>query len=279
LTAAALAAAASTGHGSLPVYARPTVAVVATGAELVAPGQTPGPGQIPDSNAILITTLARDWGAEVTLVRATGDTADGLAEALSRAAEADVIITSGGISAGAFDPVKSLAAEGRADISFHKLRQQPGGPQARGRVGDAVLLGLPGNPVSVFVSALLYVRPLLMKLGGRDVVTHDHDDPRHPDATTVAGLETTTVTAETEFFPLPGRRRFVPAVITDGHARPVHEAGVGSHLIATLHRANALVVLPEGTPDAPVPDAYAPGTPLTAIPLDPALRRGKDRHS
>lgn len=298
LSAAALASAASIGHGELPVFARPRVAVVATGAELVAPGLTPGPGQIPDSNAILLTTLARDWGADVTVVRASGDTADELADALARAAaDADVVVTSGGISAGAFDPVKTLAAEGRADISFFKLRQQPGGPQARGRIGDAVLLGLPGNPVSVFVSAILYLRPLLAKVAGlgdgRDVVKRDGTRGAEHAAPSLPDLDIIDVIADAEFRARRGKVRFVPVSVADGRARPVHERGLGSHLIASLHRANALLVLPaagsvdpadvaaaDGDPaTVPAPETYGPGDRLAAIPLDPALRRGKDRHS
>lgn len=281
LTAAALASAASIGHGSLPVFARPRVAVVATGTELVEPGTVPGPGQIPDSNAILLTTLARGWGADVTVTRASGDTADELADALTRAcADADVVVTSGGISAGAFDPVKMLAAEGRADISFRKLRQQPGGPQACGHVGGAVLLGLPGNPVSVFVSAILYLRPLLLKRAG---ACTDSDFLADTGATAidgVAGLPAIDVTAGARFRTRRGKTRFAPVAIDGGRALPVHELGVGSHLIASLHRADALLVLPEAgdgdpaDPDAPTRGTIAPGTRLTAIPLDPVLRRG-----
>lgn len=282
LSAAALASAASIGHGTLRVFARPRVAVVATGAELVAPGEAPGPGQIPDSNTILMTTLARGWGADVTVVRASGDTADELADALARAAaDADVVVTSGGISAGAFDPVKTLAAEGRADIGFYRLRQQPGGPQACGRVGDAVLLGLPGNPVSVFVSAVLYLRPLLAKLAGREaaaaVVKRNDRPTANLAAPAIPGLETIVVIADAVFRARRGKKRFVPVTVVDGRARPVHERGLGSHLIASLHGANALLVLPEA--DADAPDAFSPGDRLAAIPLDPALRPGKDRHS
>ncbi|MFD5868202.1 gephyrin-like molybdotransferase Glp [Corynebacterium sp. NPDC060344] len=281
LSAAALASAASIGHEELPVFARPRVAVVATGAELVAPGQTPGPGQIPDSNAILLPTLVRGWGTDVTVVRASGDTADELADALARAAaDAEVVVTSGGISAGAFDPVKTLAAEGRADISFYKLRQQPGGPQARGRIGGAVLLGLPGNPVSVFVSAILYLRPLLAMMAGmgegRDVVKRDQQPDTHRTDPALPDLPLIDVIADAEFRGRRGKVRFVPVIVDGGRARPVHERGLGSHLIASLHRANALLVLPEA---GPAPEAYGPGDRLTAIPLDPALRRGKDRHS
>ncbi|MBP2333178.1 MULTISPECIES: gephyrin-like molybdotransferase Glp [Corynebacterium] len=282
LSAAALASAASIGHGTLRVFARPRVAVVATGAELVAPGEAPGPGQIPDSNTILMTTLARGWGADVTVVRASGDTADELADALARAAaDADVVVTSGGISAGAFDPVKTLAAEGRADIGFHRLRQQPGGPQACGRVGDAVLLGLPGNPVSVFVSAILYLRPLLAKLAGREageaVVKRNDRPTANLAAPAIPGMETIEVIADAEFRARRGKMRFVPVTVVDGRARPVHERGLGSHLIASLHGANALLVLPEAGADAP--DVFSPGDHLAAIPLDPALRPEKDRHS
>lgn len=292
LTAAALAAAAGVGHGELAVHPRPRVAVLATGAELVDPGIVPGPGRIPDSNTILLSALAEGWGAEVTVVRVGGDTADELADAFSRASgTADVIVTSGGISAGAFDPVKSLAAEGRANVAFRKLRQQPGGPQAHGRVGDAIMLGLPGNPVSVFVSALFYLRPLLARLAGhRDVGKHGvgtHRDDTHDDRTRedrtrgggthgdekheVAGLPTFGATAGAEFKARRGKTRFVPAQVRDGTALPVHELGLGSHLIASLHSADALLIVPEAG-DGLGPDIITPGTALQAIDLATALR-------
>lgn len=228
LTATALSTAASIGHAEVEVYRRPRVAIVSTGSELAEPGQALEPGQIPDSNSILLEGLLPGWGAEVIGIFRASDVAGNFAEVLAKsAAEADVVVTTGGVSAGAYDPVKELAASGKAELQFAKVNQQPGKPQGYGRIGDAKLVALPGNPVSVFVSATIHLRAVLAKLQG---TVSEHPEFFVP------------VAERIEF--KGGRRRYVP-VRVDKAAGFVHEKGLGSHLVASLHLANALLVLPE----------------------------------
>src|SRR5690606_2315489 len=135
LTPEALAALASAGLGSVTVSARPRVLVLSTGDELVEPGSALSRGQIPDSNAILISFLAKDSGASV----ATGHAGDGpgeLAEALAgHEGKLDLIVLTGGVSVGAHDPVKALF-EGKGEVRFDRVSMQPGKPQAFGRLGE-----------------------------------------------------------------------------------------------------------------------------------------------
>lgn len=164
-----LALAAAMNHASLPVHRRPRIALIATGDELVAPGQEPGPGQIVYSNGYAIAALAQSQGAAVTDLGIVPDRIDATVEAIraARAAAADIIVTTGGASVGDYDFVQqALAAEGMA-LSFWKIAMRPGRPLMHGRLGAAHVLGLPGNPVSAYVCALLFLVPLIRKLAGR----------------------------------------------------------------------------------------------------------------
>ncbi|MDO5723340.1 MAG: molybdopterin molybdotransferase MoeA [Flaviflexus sp.] len=240
LDPAALAAAASGGWGALRVVPRPRVAIVSTGAELATPGTIPPPGHIPDSNTVLLTTLVRRWGGDPVAVRVDKDEAQEVGRTLAEIAEsADLIITSGGISAGAFDPLKELATtEGGSELRFFRLRQQPGGPQAWGSIAGTPYIGLPGNPVSVFVSGLLYAQPTIALLGGAHGAQADRLR-REP--------VTVPATAGADFPRLANRRRYVPVRLNEGVATPVHADRSASHLIASLHLANALLLVEEGT--------------------------------
>lgn len=229
LTPTAVATAVSIGYAEVPAYRRPRVAIMSTGSELTAPGAPVGPGQIPDSNSLLLAGLVPSWGAEVTGIFRAADSAVEFGQVLlEAAANADVVVTTGGVSAGAYDPVKELAASGQAELNFAKVNQQPGKPQGYGRIGDAKLVALPGNPVSVFVSATIHLRAVLAKLQG---IT---------DAALL--LAQVPVAQPIEF--RGGRRRFVPVRLSE-RAEFVHARGLGSHLVASLHMANALLVLPE----------------------------------
>lgn len=227
----AIAAAASVGYGSVPVHRRPRVAVLATGAELVAPGEPLSFGQIPDSNSGLLATMAADFGAEVVHIGRTGDDPGEFAAELAACAQAaDVVVTAGGVSAGAFEPVRQ-AVEG--DVEFVAVAMQPGKPQAVGRVqgsggSDAILLGLPGNPVSVFVSAWVYLRPLLDRL--------QNTTSRWCSLPVAAGADWTSPA---------GRRQFVPVRLDGDQATPTHRLASGSHLVSALHLADALAVVDE----------------------------------
>ena len=164
-----LALAAAMNHPALPVHRRPKVAMLATGDELVMPGTEPGPGEIVYSNGYAILALARREGAEVIDLGIVSDRVEETAAAVRRArdAGADILVTSGGASVGDYDVVQqSLAAEGLA-LSFWKVALRPGKPMMHGRLGPMHVLGLPGNPVSAYVCAVLFLVPLIRRLVGR----------------------------------------------------------------------------------------------------------------
>ena len=187
LSAAALSALASTGTGSVRAVPRARVAVVSTGAELVDPGAALPAGSIPDSNSVLLAGLVVEHGAALASVARSADTAASLAGALTAAAaSADLIVTSGGVSAGAFDPLTMLAEDRAAldqdraagaaiRLRFARVAMQPGKPQGHGTVRaddgrEVPLIMLPGNPVSVLVSFRTIVAPALARLMGHDGV-------------------------------------------------------------------------------------------------------------
>ena len=191
MTATAVDSLASVGLSAVRAFPRPRVAVVSTGAELVEPGQELPAGAIPDSNSLLLAGLGAEHGARLASVSRSVDTAESLATALIEAARgADLIVTSGGVSAGAFDPLVMLAeddedgenventADGTVRLRLSKVAMQPGKPQGHGvvRIEDGgthrqvPIITLPGNPVSVLVSFITVVAPALARLAGRDSV-------------------------------------------------------------------------------------------------------------
>ncbi|WP_439546030.1 molybdopterin molybdotransferase MoeA [Sandarakinorhabdus sp.] len=161
-----LGLAAAAGHGDLPVVRRPRVALIATGDELVPPGATPGPGQIVSSVPAMLTALLRSAGAMVHDPGLVRDDRDALAAVIT-AADADLILTIGGASVGDHDLVVPVLRDLGADIDFWKVAIRPGKPMLAGHLAGRRILGLPGNPVSAFVTALLFAVPLLARLGGR----------------------------------------------------------------------------------------------------------------
>ncbi|GAA2585162.1 molybdopterin-binding protein [Microbacterium binotii] len=228
-----IAAAAAAGVGELEVTRVPRVAVISTGDELVAPGLPLRRGQIPESNSILLAGLAAAAGADVVL-RASVDDMDASLLAVLRDAQdagADVVITSGGVSAGAYEVVKNALS---GDIAFPKVAMQPGKPQGFGRLAAGPLLfALPGNPVSSAVSFEVFVRPALMRMLRRAAL---HRDVIRLPATT--GWRTP-----------PGRRQYLPASIdrsdpTGWRVGPATAGGSGSHLAGGLARAEAYAVVP-----------------------------------
>ncbi|KIZ40843.1 MULTISPECIES: gephyrin-like molybdotransferase Glp [Rhodopseudomonas] len=169
-----LSLAAGMNHPMLPVHRRPLVAMLATGDELVMPGTEPGPGQIVYSNGYALRALARDEGAEITDLGIAADTMEATTSAIRRArdAGADLLVTTGGASAGDHDMVKrALEAEG-VDLAFWKIAMRPGKPMMHGRRGAMAVIGLPGNPVSSYVCAFLFMVPLIRALAGRHEVHH-----------------------------------------------------------------------------------------------------------
>ena len=216
LSAAAISALASVGLGSVLVRPQGRVAVVSTGAELRDAGQALEPGTIPDSNSLLLAGLVAEHGAVCTSVARSGDTAEALAEVLRQAAAgADLIVTSGGVSAGAFDPLTMLAQAQRGEeapvhLDFVKVAMQPGKPQGHGWVladdGRRVpIICLPGNPVSVLVSFTTIVAPALARLSGQDAAGGAESLPGRPVLTARAAVGWRTP---------PGRRQPVPVRFT-----------------------------------------------------------------
>lgn len=230
-----LSALASAGIAQVEVAPRPRVAVVSTGSELVAAGSPLRRGQIPESNGILLAGLAAEAGAEVILRRVVDDEGDGPAEAVAEARrlDADVIVFSGGVSAGAYEVVKQSLGE---SMEFAKIAMQPGKPQGFGAVDGMLMFGLPGNPVSAAVSFEVFVRPALLRMQGREGI-------HRPRRMLPAGAGWTTP---------PGRRQHLPAVIdrTDPArpvVRPATAGGSASHLSVGLGTAEAYAIVPAGT--------------------------------
>jgi molybdopterin molybdotransferase len=185
LTPAALGLAAALGLGALTVVPRQRVLVMSTGSELVAPGTALQPGQIYESNAVMLAAAIRDAGAEVVAAPTTGDDVDAFRDALARhTGDADLIITTGGVSAGAYEVVKDALG---GQVNFVKVAMQPGMPQGSGAVDGTPIITLPGNPVSALVSFEVFIRSPLRSAMGMPapdrprrtaVLTEDLNSPR-----------------------------------------------------------------------------------------------------
>lgn len=172
LSAADIGMLAAIGHARVVAHPRPRVTVIATGDELVDPGSVLGPGQIHDSNSYTLTAMAREVGATAFRSHIVADDRKALSDAFEGAlTNADILLTSGGVSAGRYDYVKEVLGQ-VGDVAFCKVGMQPGMPQAFGFLGGEgphriPCFGLPGNPVSAFVSFEVLVRPALRRLQGR----------------------------------------------------------------------------------------------------------------
>ncbi|MDT0141667.1 gephyrin-like molybdotransferase Glp [Microbacterium sp. PRC9] len=235
LGALQVAAVAACGVAEVAVSRRPRVAVISTGSELVEPGAPLRRGQIPESNSLLLAALATDAGAEVVRRASVPDEPGDLDAVLSEVTDprsahpADVVVFSGGVSAGAYEVVKTTLAR---TMTFSKVAMQPGKPQGFGRLpSGALLFGLPGNPVSAAVSFEVFVRPTLLLMQGRLVREH----------------RVLTLPAATDWRTPPGRRQYLPVIIdrTDPSAwRVIPATTGGSHLAGGLGRAEAYAVVP-----------------------------------
>jgi molybdopterin molybdotransferase len=163
---AELGALAAIGLDPAPVHRRPRVAVVTSGDELTPPGRPLGPGGIRDSNSLTVPALARLAGAEVISVAWTADDREATRRALEPALDADVAIVCGGVSVGEHDHVKAALADLGAEQVLWRVALKPGGPTWFGTRGEALVFGLPGNPVSAMVTFLLLARPALLAMSG-----------------------------------------------------------------------------------------------------------------
>lgn len=228
---------AAQGYARVPVHRRPRVAILSTGDELVEVGQTPGPGQIRNSNATMLAAQVRRCGAVPVELGVARDTREAVHAALAAGRDCDLYISSGGVSVGVYDVVKAVLEE-HGGIQFWRVNMRPGKPVAFGRVDGVPFLGLPGNPVSAFVTFELFARPMLRKMAGHTLLFRQLVPVIMDDA-------------------IPGvheRRHFVRARVywqDDGwHATTTGEQG--SHLLSSTLGVNALVVVPE---DSAGPDA------------------------
>ena len=226
---AAIAVLATAGHARVRVARRPVVAVLVTGDEIVDVAQAPGPSQIRNSNGPAVAAQARLAGATVEVLGIAPDRQDAIAAALRRGLKADVLLVSGGVSAGDYDLVEPALLELGATLLFTKVAVKPGAPLVFGRCGKTLVFGLPGNPVSAQVSFELFVRPALLKLQGARVVSR----PR----IAVELLGPLKNRSERKSH-TPARVRFEDGRLV---ARPLRSAGSGD-LVAHA-RANALLVL------------------------------------
>ncbi|MFD3511851.1 gephyrin-like molybdotransferase Glp [Streptomyces sp. NPDC058657] len=233
---------AAIGRATVLVRPRPRVVVMSTGSELVQPGEKLAAGQIYDSNSFTLTAAARAAGAIAYRVGAVTDDADELRATIEdQLVRADLLVTTGGVSVGAYDVVKeALSSVGDEDeagsgVDFRKLAMQPGKPQGFGSIGPdhTPILALPGNPVSSYVSFELFVRPVIRALRGLP-------DVHRPTARA-------TLTADGPLTSPAGKRQFLRGVydVATGTVTPV--GGSGSHLIAALAHADCLLVVPEDT--------------------------------
>ena len=231
LHAAQLAVLAALGMAQAGVRRRPRIAVIATGNELVPAGQPLGFGQIHESNAVMLAALARESGAEVTVQRCVRDEPDALRDALLDAAsDADLVVTSGGVSAGEADHLPGVL-QSVGEILFHKVRLKPGMPTLFGRIGACLYFGLPGNPVASAVTFRVFVQFALRAMLGVSVV------PKPGRARLVAPLHKHH--ARTEL------ARCSLHTDADGVQWATLHAKQGSGMLRGLAETDALALLPE----------------------------------
>lgn len=237
VTPAVLGLAAALGMAELPVLPRQRVLVMSTGSELVAPGNPLRPGQIYESNSIMLAGAVRDAGADVIAVETAEDDVAQFSSILDRyAADCDLIITSGGVSAGAYEVVKdAFGREGDQGVEFVKVAMQPGMPQGIGRVAGATIVTLPGNPVSALVSFEVFIRPALRRAMGLP-------DPERPRRAAVLSDSLTSPR---------GKRQFRRAVLDRDTATVTSYGPPASHHLRWLASANALLDIPEDVTEVP----------------------------
>ncbi len=231
---------AAVGRDRVKVRPRPRVVILSTGSELVEPGQPTAPGQIHECNSYILTTAAREAGALAFRVGLVPDEPRRLMDAIEdQLIRADLVLTSGGVSVGAYDVVKEVLSR-LGTVSFDQVAMQPGKPQGFGTIGpdETPIITLPGNPVSAYVSFEVFVRPVLRRMLGVEPLYR-------PIVRAVCRQEITSA---------EGKRQYVRAHLDVEEGRYVVDpvGGSGSHLIGDLAQANALIVVPEQVTHVPV---------------------------
>jgi molybdopterin molybdotransferase len=239
---------ASAGRVSVLCVRRPRVLVVTTGDELREPGEALGPGQITNTNRYTLLAAIEEAGGLVVDVGVARDERSDLTDRLRAASETDLVVTTGGVSMGAYDLVRDILEEQEA-VDFWQVALRPGKPLVFASVGGVPLIGLPGNPVSTLVGFELFVRPALLKLQGRG----DLERPR-----------LTAVTEEALHNPPHLEQYFRGVARRDGDQVRVRLTGdQGSHVLRSMADANCLVIVPLGVSE------IAAGESVEIIPLAP----------
>lgn len=242
VNAASVGLMATLGRDRVSVYRRPQVAIVSTGDELVGITERPGPGQIRNSNSYSLAAQVASAGGVPHLLGVARDNEADTRALLSRASEFDLMITTGGVSMGDFDVVKSVLEE-IGELDFWKVAMRPGAPQTYGTIDGTPFFGLPGNPTSTMVGFELFVRPTIRKMRG------------------FASLDrpVTLAVLTEDVRKKPDRRYFLRGVIgrtaSPGPDGVLHEARLSgrqsSAMLTAMHRANCLISLPEGVSVTP----------------------------
>lgn len=231
------------GHGALPVRRRPRLALLSTGNELVPPGAPTPPGFLPSSNAPMLAALLAALPCGVTDLGIVPDDLNAMTAALDRARSADIIVSTGGASVGDHDLVRPAFAAAGGTLDFWKIRMRPGKPLMAGRLGDSLFLGLPGNPVSAFVTATLFLLPLVRHLSGA-----------------VQPLPPTSDAPLASPLPATGERDDYLRAFRTGEGI-VSVTSQDSAATAAMARADCLILRPAGSPPAQAGDR------VTILPL------------
>jgi molybdopterin molybdotransferase len=248
---AQIALAAACGCAMLDVFQKPRMAVMATGDELVPVEAAPLPQQIRNSNTYSLAALVEEHGAEAVMLPVSADTREALLKNLQAARDCDLLLLSGGVSAGKYDLVAEVLRSLGAEFLFKGVAMQPGRPVVFGRLPATTqhpaqyFFGLPGNPISTEVTFLLFVAPLLSAMCGAGA-----QQPHFVQATLTRDIE-----------PKPGLTRFLPARLTHDLTRPSVEAVTwqSSGDVAANARANCYAVIP------PDQSTIAAGTAITVL--------------
>jgi molybdopterin molybdotransferase len=249
LSARKLGLAAALNHAWLPVRRRPKVALLATGDELVMPGQALAAHQIVGSNSTMLAAMVRTWGAEPCDLGIAADRPDALAAIVPQLGGIDLLVTIGGASVGERDLVRTVLGEHGLELDFWQIAMRPGKPLMSGRVRGVPMLGLPGNPVSAGVCAILFVRAAIRAMLGLD--------PAPPEASAVAEEPLGPNDRRQDYLRARARRR------DDGRLGVAPMAKQDSSMLAIFVAADCLIIRP---PHAP---AAAAGTTVPVLPLAP----------
>ena len=238
---AAISWLATIGRTSVPVYTQPKVAILSTGDEIVPVSESPGPNQIRNSNACALAAQVRRAGGIPIILPIAPDDRAATVRLIEQGLEADLLLLSGGVSAGKYDFVEPALADLGAEFYFDRVAIQPGQPLVFGKAHGKFFFGLPGNPASTMVTFEIFARAALDLLGGA----------------TEAPLTMTLARLTRPFIHRPGLTRFLPAIVACTEVTPVDWQGSGD--IPSICRANAFLVADANTPE------YAKGDPIPVL--------------